>query len=421
MANSRSFRARANDALIRAVSIDLILSKGIDAISFRDVGRAAGLTHGALYARFEDVEELLVDVWNEALNTRLIEMYETTLRAVTNPNEETVRAVFDIVRNGAPADVVAVQVLLMSRRFVVLHEEVEAFIEGYLEADSDDVSHEVRSRTLILFSLIAVKIFTNFEFGIDSERLDFMQSVVLATSKIDASNIRPTALVESGNSFMPPPQPEDVRAQLAYATLNAVGRSGYTKTTISRISRRARSSPGAIYKIYPSKEDLVIAAIRATRRAPSIVPSTFSQVLDEGALAQVLYDAASEQNAIRKNFGLEMVMASAHNSRLHEVVRVQLRALESMALLVEGIPEAERKNLEYLIRDVVLLALGVSFLSTVTKHIEKVELSQFCEPFRLALLDRFPSWPDISRQMRSFSMEQLRTLDPGLTPNTVSN
>jgi AcrR family transcriptional regulator len=307
----------------------------------------------------------------------------------------------------------------MSRRFVILHEEVEAFIQGYLEADSDEVSHDVRSRTLILFSLIAVKIFTNFEYGVDPERLNFMQSVILATLKFDSTNIRPAVLVESGDNFLPPPPPDDVRAQLAYATLSAIGTSGYTKTTISRISRRAGSSPGAIYKIYSSKEDLVIAAIRATRRAPAIVPSTFSQILDEGNLAQVLYDSASKQNSIRKNFGLEMIMASAHNSKLHEVIRVQLRALESMALLVEGIPNVERQHLEYLIRDVVLLTLGVSFVSTVTKHIEEVELSQFCEPFRLALLKRFPSWPDISRQMRSLSMEQLRTLDTAMSPKTL--
>ena len=48
-------------------AVQLVFSKGIDSISFRDVGHEAGLTHGRSYARFEDVEELLVDLWVSVL------------------------------------------------------------------------------------------------------------------------------------------------------------------------------------------------------------------------------------------------------------------------------------------------------------------------------------------------------------------
>ena len=81
MSRPRSSRALTNDAAIREAAIKLILSTGIDAISFRDVGRMAGLTHGALYARFEDVEELLVDLWNEVLSQRAIAMFEAARHA----------------------------------------------------------------------------------------------------------------------------------------------------------------------------------------------------------------------------------------------------------------------------------------------------------------------------------------------------
>ena len=125
MARRRSSRAISNDAAIRAAAIELVLQVGVDAISFRDVGRVAGLTHGALYARFEDVEELLVDLWNEVLCHRAIDLLEVVVRAVSDPNEATVRAVVDRLRDTPNADIAMVEVLLTSRRFEVLHEEVE--------------------------------------------------------------------------------------------------------------------------------------------------------------------------------------------------------------------------------------------------------------------------------------------------------
>src|SRR5579863_1179866 len=125
----RSERARINDAAIRNAAIELILTTGLDAISFRDVGKAAGLSHGALYARFEDVEELLVDLWNEVLCYRVISLFRAAQNAASNPDSDSVAALLQRVRDAEPADVAAVQVLLLSRRFLVLREEVEIFIQ----------------------------------------------------------------------------------------------------------------------------------------------------------------------------------------------------------------------------------------------------------------------------------------------------
>ena len=133
MASRRSPRALANDVAIREATVKLILSTGIDSISFRDVGREAGLTHGALYARFEDVEELLVDLWSEMLCARMVVLMEAVRQAVANPDEMSVETLLNYVRDAQSADVVAVQILLTSRRYVVLHEEVEKFIHDNLD------------------------------------------------------------------------------------------------------------------------------------------------------------------------------------------------------------------------------------------------------------------------------------------------
>jgi AcrR family transcriptional regulator len=398
----RSSRALTNDASIREAAIQLILSTGIDAISFRDVGREAGLTHGALYARFEDVEELLVDLWAESLSHRVVAMFEAAREAAANPSEQSVDALLNFVRNAEAADVAAVQILLMSRRFVVLFEEVEVFIHDYLES-AGEYSHAVQSRALALFSLIMVKIFSNSEFGLNSDRLNFLSPVLVDALRTDPDEVLEVPLTEADDRVIPLPR-NDLRSQLAYYTFNAVGRSGYTRATISRISRRASCSPGAIYKLYPSKEDLVIAATRSIMRAPWITVTTLAEILNEGTLAQLLYAGASEQNAVRKSFVLEMTMASAHNEKLRGAVAAQLQLIDSVGPLITDISDEERTHFQYMIREIVLLVLGVSFLSTVTTAVQEMDFNQFAEPFRRSLLDCcFPTWPDISRQLKEMA------------------
>ncbi len=402
MSKRRSSRALHNDTSIRDATIQLILSTGIDAISFRDVGREAGLTHGALYARFEDVEELLVDLWTESLKHRVVTMFEAARNAAAVPSEESVDLLLDVVRDAEPADVAAVQVLLMSRRFVVLFEEVEVFIHDYLES-AGECSSAVQSRTLALFSLVTVKIFGNSEFGLNGDRLAFLRGVLLDTLTTDPLEVSHVPLTEPDDRIIPLPR-NDLRSQLSYYTFHAVGRSGYTRATISRISRRASCSPGAIYKLYPSKEDLVVAATRSIMRAPWITATSLSEILNEGTLAQLMYAGASEQNAVRKNFVLELSMASAHNEKLRGALAAQLQLIDSVGPLISDITDDERAHLQYMVREIVLLVLGVSFLSTITTAVQEMDFNQFAEPFRRSLLDRyFPSWPDISRQLKEMA------------------
>lgn len=397
----RSSRALANDISIRNATVSLILSKGIDAISFRDVGREAGLTHGALYARFEDVEELFVDLWSGLLCGRMVAIFEAAKYAASNPREQSVDELLDFVRYGEPADVAAVQVLLASRRFVVLREEVEHFVHDYLES-YEFVDRAIKSRTLVLFSMVMVKIFTNSAYGIDLERIAFLRPVLVGALRTNPEDVLDVPLTNPELQVVPPAR-DDLRSQLADQTFSAVGRSGYSRATISRISRRANCSPGAIYKIYASKEDLVVGSLRARMRGPGITALRIAQIMNEGTLTQYLYAAASDQDPIRKLFILEMLMASAQNATLRSAVAAQFARLDGFESFVADIPDSERRNFQFMIRELIALILGTSFLSTVTAAVAECDFNQFAEPFRRSLLSSFPSWPEITRQLKEVS------------------
>jgi AcrR family transcriptional regulator len=398
LARRRSTRALINDAAIRDAAVELVLSEGIDAISFRDVGRIAGLTHGALYARFEDVEELLVDLWGEVLSHRAIAMFKAAADVSSNPSKQTVSALFNFVRDSSPADVAMVQILLTSRRFVILHEDVESFIRDHLES-IDAGTNESQSRALLLFGLVTLLILQKSLFGGDDDNVEFLEAVILASFSLEMSDIEPVELKEPHDRIIPAPSNE-LRSQLAYHTFSAVGKSGYTRATISRISRRANCSPGAIYKIYPSKEDLVISATRKIMQAPWISITALADILEPGVLAQLLFSAASEQNSVRKSFTLEIAIASAHSAKIRAAVQSQMQGLELLVPLIEGIDDDEKSELCHIIRAVIALALGASFLSTVTKATDHIDFNGFAEPIRRTLLTRDRlSWPDIRQQL----------------------
>jgi AcrR family transcriptional regulator len=396
-------RALTNDEAIRSAAVSLVLRDGIDAISFRDVGRIAGLTHGALYARFEDVEELLVDLWNEVLCHRAIGLFQAAMNATLNPNEKTVKDLFDLVRGALAADAAMVQVLLSSRRFPILREEVDTFIHDDLETVSVDVSSATQSRALMLFGLIMVQILQKTLFEMNEEDVDFLEAIVLDALDVDPDQVGAVEFREPTDRIISAPN-GDLRSQLAFHTFGAVGKSGYTRATISRISRRANCSPGAIYKLYPSKEDLVIAATRKIMEAPWITLAALAEILDDGVLTQLLFSAASTHNDVRKSFNVEIAMASGHSDKIRAAVEAQLQGLEILVPLLDGVTDEQRSQLRHVIRAIITVTLGTSFLSTVTKATDQIDFNQFAEPLRRSFLQReqFP-WPEISRQLRQLA------------------
>ena len=82
----RTARALANDRLIREAGVAEILRVGVDQLSLRDVGQRAGFTHGATYARYEDVDELVVDLWASVLCERATLIMGLCRRAAERPS-----------------------------------------------------------------------------------------------------------------------------------------------------------------------------------------------------------------------------------------------------------------------------------------------------------------------------------------------
>jgi AcrR family transcriptional regulator len=396
---ARSARALANDRAIREAAVKSILKGGVDRLSLRDVGQQAGLTHGATYARYEDVDELLVDLWNSTLVHRAVAMHELCLAAATEADEKSVGAIFEYLRQASDADVAVVHVLLVARRIPILHEEVEPFIQSSLEAGSPATS-ATHSRALIVFGLLMVHIFGLHQFERHDDYLSRMEKLILATLQSNPADVGTVTLHSADDRIIPPPG-ENLKSQLAYATFGVVAKSGYVRATITRIARRAVCSPGAIYKLYPSKEDLVIAAFRDIMRARWLRATNFADILEEGSLTQLLYSSSSVQNEVRQSFTMETTVAATHSDKIRLAVWALFHELEDAVQSLSGTSRDDLDSLRQLVRSITSMVVAVNWLTTITTTTREMEFNQFAEPLRQAILrDVAPNWSHIATQIR---------------------
>ena len=79
----------------------------------------------------------------------------------------------------------------------------------------------------------------------------------------------------------------------------------------------------------------------------------------------------------------------------------QISELESDHTVAGHVTDDERDRLRYLIRSIVLVTIGVTFLSTVTSSMATNDFNQFAEPFRRAVLrDGVPTWREMCTQIQ---------------------
>jgi AcrR family transcriptional regulator len=393
----RSQRALTNDQAILAAAVEEIVRVGVDRVSLRDVGHVAGLTHGATYARYEDVSELLIEVWNSRLNTRLITMFSLAREAAERPGSRTVGELSDFIRHADARDRAAIEMLLVSRRSPALLEETEHFIRAYLEPLEEPTP--AHTRAIVLFGMVMVQIFANAQFGFDIEYQSALEKLLIEAlgstattsprghmARYDAHDVDPSAdndgvAIERG-----------YKADLVYAAYDVIGKSGYVGATISRIARRSKCSPALVYKLHRSKEDLVLSAFTEFVEGRPLSASLMANALEADFFAGILNDEASGSVERRRNFSLETLLAAGHSETMGPIILGELiLGASARTTLAEG-EDGQNPRIDYALRTVIATVLSVSWLATVTASTGSLDMTVFAEPLRCGLQNQW--FPD---------------------------
>jgi AcrR family transcriptional regulator len=379
----RNARAVVNDAAISAAAVGEILRAGVDRLSLREVAQRAGLTHGAAYARYEDVSELLAELWQAKLASSALELLELSVRAVEERTEDSVRVLLDRVRRPRPEDIAMAEVLLVARRMPVVYEEVEIFIKKYV-CTEEGLTGESRAhcaRSLSLFGIAMFSIFEGHYFNDDQSYLDVVQGALVAALERVPDG---AASGETVSDELTPPGQDDenLRAHLVYATYVVVGSTGYHQATISRIARRADCSPGAIYKLYRSKDELVLDSFRTI-----FGPSKESEPLPVIASSPETPSHGSQRRlGLRTNFALEVIIAAAHTDALRTTVGAHLRGLSEHLSEYAEPDDAEDSRTRSYSRSLSALDHGTQWMSALMEF-DTPNFEEFSDSFRAALLN----------------------------------
>jgi AcrR family transcriptional regulator len=366
-----------NDARILSAALATIDHVGVDRLTTVGVAKAAGLTTGAMYARYEHQNELLVDVWQQRSQS---EVRELVCAAVEVRRSRGDAAALDrlvgLMREPSAALRVGTQLMVVTRRIDELADVVPADVRSMLEdagipADQPCGEH-IAQLGLVCVALGAV----------------FLASIP-GTPEVDWSPIAKYFAADgppSPQQWAPAPaytgalarEPDDpVLDALLHSGQQVIARSGVERATLTRIGRAARLSPTVVYTRYDNREALIVDIIRLIYRT-IITPELRTMLYSSPEMMALgLSTWASTQGEARRRLTMEVVLASAHHPRLAEIaVETDDRARQGAADLL-----AERYGSREIAADILFFgtagADGVAMLLDVGVDLVGVDWQPF--------------------------------------------
>jgi AcrR family transcriptional regulator len=113
------------------------------------------------------------------------------------------------------------------------------------------------------------------------------------------------------------------REEILGAAIACFARNGFHQTTMSDIAREAGISPGAIYRYFASKEDVILASAEARRQARA---ARFEAAEKKGGSLEVLdevvhaYLARADRPDPIVRLGVQLFGEALHNSSVRETI-----------------------------------------------------------------------------------------------------
>jgi len=303
-----------------------ILVHGPDNIGFTSIARRADMSTGALYARYENVDELILDVWlHRGLPTfrRLIADMNESLD--THTGKHARRRIADMLRDPDPELSLLTKILVIARR----NEAVGEFV---IPSTVELVEKALATTPAFDFYLGQILGMTLGVQGSGFVGVDWYGPVsIVASSVRDATDVvivdaNLPAIPEAGNIGV---GLDDLDRRLFGAVARVISRVGIDRSTISRIARHADINPATIYMRYADREALFCECFshvmettygeneRLVAYYNNLKTRNESDARQE-ALIMFRGNQSTEHAEIRR-LRLEMMLGAAHHEKLRDI------------------------------------------------------------------------------------------------------
>lgn len=287
---------------------------GVDRITTVGVAKRAGLTTGAMYARYEHQDELLADVWQRVGVDAVKALVDAAVRASRTHGADA----GDLVRllEEHPAELrVAVELLAVSRRVDELADvarmDVIAMLDEY-GLTSATLRHDVSAVmdlgmvTLALGCVLGSHVVASSSIAVADAvpRLSAAPRVADDGSQPSWSGPAPS---------MPPqvaPDDDPVLTALVQASQTVIARVGVHRATLSSIGRVARVVPTLVYSRYENRDELMSDVLR--RVQTTVVSARTQAALYHGVsmMSTTMVLWSSPEMTITRRFRREVLIAT---------------------------------------------------------------------------------------------------------------
>jgi len=258
--DQRSKMVERNDSLFRSAAVDMLAEEGWNALSTRGLSSRCGLTTGALYARFENMDQLLGELWVSELSAALMGPIDAAIDAVRSGDEEGFVAAFGSLVHPGPEVLAATELVLAA----MVEPEVEPLVvPGFRvflaertrpSAVVSEVDATVAATICFLglgLAHLAKRSWTA-TFDMTSE----LERYFAALRQPGPAVSTPRDEIAEYLSVYPFDTGDERLDRVLQATAIVIGEQGYRRATVQRICRTAGVSTGFLMSRFGTKLDL---------------------------------------------------------------------------------------------------------------------------------------------------------------------
>jgi AcrR family transcriptional regulator len=372
-ARSRRSDAKANDERILDAVVDQVNAVGIDLVSAAGVAAAAGLGTGALYARYDSIDELLVDAWDRRCGPTVGGLVRRVVfvRRAGGPSDDLPHVAATLARPPAPL-AAGLHMAMAARRIELLGDVVPGSVRHWLgELGLDRTGSDPSQALDLATATIAVGLASLGLVGdLERTRWTDIGHWLFGPAPAVAAD-RPTPRAQTTELVGDTDDP--VNDALLRGAQAVVARSGVQRTTLARIGRAARLSATATYDRYASRDDLLVELVTqaaATIADPHRKAAVFtSPATLDAAVSALLVPVAQT----RRRLFLEFLLASVHDPAVAAAYTACENASNAAtAELLTGI-YGSLDNARAMVGIAAAVNMGVAIFSELTEVLTEVD------------------------------------------------
>lgn len=338
---SRLPKSEATRQRLLDCAVAEIVESGPDRIGFTAIAKRADMSTGALYARYENGDELVIDIWHERALPALCVLADNIVEAcVGQERKEARRRLISTMNSRDPESMAAVLILVAARRNEVLHEVVAPSVSSLYDRTAKEFPVVGIMLAHFLGELLLIR-------GANLQNVDWSGVVGMLCHAAKTSLAHPidVPLVDVTFPNLVFPELDEFDTALFTAVSDVIGRVGVENATISRIARKAAVNPASIYLRYADKNELLSRAVEIVLDAVAHGNDALNEgfVNNESVLSQSISmwhaRAGKEYESVR-NLRLELMSAAGQHESLSKVMAAKYAEMEKNDLAEMGFGDA---------------------------------------------------------------------------------